>query len=265
MLFSSPGGRSKTATPEQVRTNAAAFARAIVSRYRGRITHWELSNELEAHAMIRRGETTRAGKLWKWAGDPDGSHADDYDEARYQRAKAEIQGLYDGVKAADPSALTIVDTAGWLHYGFVDRLVHEDHIPFDILAWHWYSEMGDMTKVQGKLDLVQLLQRYGKPLWITEINRRDGSKGGQEQAEADYLGKTAAQLRAQPAIQSFFIYELLDEPYFGKGGESDYGLVEVAKGADGKWQVKRKKLALAAFQAAVAAAANSAPARPAKP
>ena len=265
VLFSSPGGGSKTATPEQIRTNAAAFAKAIVTRYRGRITHWELSNELEAHAMIRKGETTRSGKLWKWAGDPDGSHADDYDDARYQRAKAEIQGLSEGVKAADPSAQTIVDTAGWLHYGFIERLVNEDHVPFDILAWHWYSEMGDITNVQGKLNLIALLQRYGKPLWITEINRRDGSKGGKEKEQADYVSKTAKQLRANPAIKSFFIYELLDEPYFGQGGESDYGLVAVAKGPDGKWSVKRKKAAFEGFKSAIAAAQTTGQAKPSKP
>ncbi len=257
VLFSSPGTHSKTASPEQIRTNAAAFAQAIVSRYRGRITHWELSNELDAHAMIHKGETTRSGKLWKWDGAPDGSHADDYDQARYQRARAEIQGLSEGVKAADPKAQTIVDTAGWLHYGFIERLVNEDHVPFDILAWHWYSEMGDITKVQGKLDLVALLRRYGKPLWITEVNRRDGSKGSQEKAQAEYVAKTTAQWRAHPDLHSCFIYELLDEPYFGPGGESDYGLVEVAKGPSGKWQVKRKKPAFDAFKAVIAASGKA--------
>jgi hypothetical protein len=155
------------------------------------------------------------------------------------------------VKAADPAASTIVDTAGWLHYGFIERLVKEDRVPFDILAWHWYSEMGDITNVQGKRDLVAWLQRYGKPLWITEINRRDGSKGNQGEAQAEYVRKTAARFRADPRIRSFFIYELLDEPYFGAQGESDYGLVEVRKGSTGKWEVSRRKPVFDALKSVV--------------
>ncbi|MEI7728789.1 MAG: glycosyl hydrolase [Verrucomicrobiota bacterium] len=246
VLFASPGGRSKQATPEQIRAAATTYAQAVVSHYKGKITHWELSNELEAHAMIRKGETSRSGKLWKWDGDPDGSSPDHYEETRYQRAKAEILGLQEGVKAADPNARTIVDTAGWLHFGFIERLVREDRVPFDILAWHWYSEMGDLTKVQGKLNLVELLKGFGKPLWITEINRRDGSKGGKEAEQAEYVRKVATQLRATPGIEAVFFYELLDQPYFGKDNpESHYGLVEVVRGSDKKWQVKRKKEAFA--------------------
>jgi hypothetical protein len=254
VLFSTPGGRSKDATPEQIRAAAEQFAQSVVSRYKGKITHWELSNELDAHAMLHKGEKSRAGKAWTWDGDPSGASPDEYDESRYQKAKAEIEGLFAGVKAADPSALTIVDTAGWLHYGFIERLVKEDRVPFDILAWHWYSEMGDITKVEGKLNLVDLLKDFGKPLWITEINRRDGSMGNAEKDQADYVRQSAAQLRANPAIMSYFIYELFDQPYFGPdNGESHYGLVEVAQDANKKWTIKRKKAAFEALKTAIAA------------
>ena len=175
VLFAEPGARNAQATPEQIRAAAAAFAKEVVGHYRGRITHWELNNELDAYAMIRKGEKTRSGKLWIW-GDAEGSDPDTYDEGRYQKAKPEILGIHEGVKATDPQAQTIVDTAGWLHYGFIERLVQEDHVPFDILAWHWYSECGDITRVQGKLNLVEYLKRYRTPLWLTEINRRDGSQ-----------------------------------------------------------------------------------------
>ena len=258
VLFSSPGGRSESATPARIREAARTFARDIVGRYKGRITHWELSNELDTAAMIRKGETTRSGKLWVW-GDADGSSPDDFHEGRYQKAKAEIAGLQEGVKAADPGAITIVDTAGWLHYGFIERLVREDHVPFDVLAWHWYSEMGDITKVRGKLDLLNLLGGYGKPLWITEINRRDGSRGGNEQEQASYLGRTAAQMAARPDVGAFFVYELLDEPYFGATNpESHYGLVELAQDANKTWRVARKKAAFDVYRAAIRAAGTSA-------
>ena len=251
VLFASPGGRSAHAAPEQIRAAAFEFAKAIVARYKDRVTHWELSNELDGHAMLRKGEKARSGKEWIWAGDPDGSSPDHYEEGRYQKARAEIEGLSAGVKAADPAARTIVDTAGWLHTGFVDRLVKEDRVPFDLLAWHWYSEMGDITRVQGKLDLVESLKQYRTPLWITEIDRRDGSKHDKEKEQAAYVGRTAAQLRANPGVAAFFVYELLDEPNFGAGGESDYGLVAVAKDAAGRWRIQRRKPAFDAFKSAI--------------
>jgi uncharacterized protein YjbJ (UPF0337 family) len=251
VLFS-PNGRSPNATPEQIRTAAAAFARTVVGRYKGQITHWELSNELDNYAMIHKGEKNREGKIWQW-GDAVGDRPEHYEEGRYQKAKAEIQGLYEGVKAADPSATTVVNTGGWLHYGFVDRLCKEDHVPFDILAWHWYSGMGDMTNVEGKLNMVELLVGYGRPLWITEINRNGGSMDGKEKDQADYVGKAAAQLRGNPAIAALFIYELLDEPYFGqKNAEAHYGLVEIVRDNKNMWQVKRQKEAFEVLKAVIA-------------
>jgi hypothetical protein len=251
VLFA-PNGRSRDATPEQIRAAAFAFARAAVSRYKGQITHWELSNEIDNYAMIHKGEKARDGKVWQW-GDPAGNRPEDYEESRYQKAKAEIQGLYGGVKAADPNAMTMVDTGGWLHYGFVERLVNEDRVPFDILAWHWYSEMGEMTRVQGKLDLVTKLAGYGKPLWITEINRNGGSMNRGEKDQADYVGKAAAQLRGNPAIAALFIYELLDEPYFGPHSLESYcGLVELGRNGQNRWEVVRKKQSFETFKRVIA-------------
>ena len=246
VLIAAPGARGNEGTPAQIRSSAQHFARSVVDRYKGRISHWELSNELDDYALIRKGDVTRAGKRWDW-GDPDGSHPDDFEELRYQRAKAEIIGLGDGVRAADPSARTIVDTAGWLHYGFIERLTVEDHVPFDILSWHWYSEMGDMTRVQGSLDLVKYLQRFGKPLWLTEVGRRGGSAGGGDLELADYMNHDLAKLAANPGVGALFVYELLDEPYFGEGGESHYGLVTLGRGPLGNWVVTGRKPAFGAL------------------
>lgn len=250
VLLPSDGG--KGAPFAGVRGAAAAFARAVAGRYRGRITHWELGNELDVAALLRKGDTTRDGTTWQW-GDPDGSSPADYEETRYQTARAEILGLQEGVREADPKAVTIVNTAGWLHYGFIERLVDEDHVPFDILAWHWYSEMGDMTLVQGRLDLVGYLRRFGKPVWVTEIDRRGGSAGGGDAEQARFVVRDVARLGANPGIGALFLYELLDEPYFGAGGESHCGLVEVARGKAGKWEVSRRKPAYDAFRSVIEA------------
>lgn len=258
VLICSSGARSGAGTPAQVRAAAFTFARAVVGRYKGRISHWELSNELDDYAILRRGDVTRGGKPWAWD-PPDGIHADDFEETRYRRAEAEILGLGEGVAAADPGAVTIVDTAGWLHYGFIDKLVREDKVPFGILAWHWYSEMGDMTRVQGTLDLVSYLGHYGRPLWITEISRRNGSADGSDRELAAYMENDVAKLATNPGIGGLFIYELLDEPYFGPGNESSYGLVGLARAGDGTWRVSGRKPAFAALRSVVAASGSAAP------
>lgn len=246
VLIESPGARDSGGTPGEIRSSSARFAQVIAGRYKGRITHWELSNELDDYALIRKGDTTRSGKKWEW-GQPDGSRTDDYEEDRYQRAKAEIIGLGEGVKAADPDARCIVDTAGWLHYGFIERLVAEDHVPFDILSWHWYSEMGDISRVQGSIDLPAYLGRYGKPLWLTEVGRRGGSWGGAEREQASYLADHLKSMAANPAIGALFVYELLDQPYLSDASEAHYGLVTLGRNPSGTWIVTGKKAAFGAL------------------
>ena len=154
---------------EEIRKVAAAYAKAIVTKYRGRITHWELHNELDNFSILRQGDTTRKGEPYPH-GSPDGDSVEHYEEARYQRVLAMLRGLSEGVKAGDVKALTMINAAGWLHTGFFDRLIKEDKLHFDILAWHWYSDMGDMTKVRDKINVFAHLKTYGKPIWITEMN-----------------------------------------------------------------------------------------------
>ncbi|RYD35089.1 MAG: hypothetical protein EOP87_07965 [Verrucomicrobiaceae bacterium] len=140
-----------------------------------------------------------------------------------------------------------------MHYGFIERLKQDNAADFDILAWHWYSEMGDITAASDrKIDVIRLLKdRYGKPIWITEINRRDGSKGGMEREQAEYIAGPVAKLAAHPDVEAIFLYELLDEPYFGESGESDYGLVTVEKGS-GKWKPADRKPGFGALRKVIA-------------
>lgn len=234
---------------DQIREESAAFGREMATRYKGRITHWELGNELDNFSLIKKGEISPSGKPWKWDGAPDGSSPDHYETGRYERCREFFKAIQQGLREADPKALTMVDTSGWLHYGFIERLKQDGAADFDILAWHWYSEMGEMNAVSDKkIDVLRLLrERYNKPIWMTEINRRNGSKGGKETEQADYISGAIAKLSKTEGIQAIFLYELLDEPYFGESGESHYGLAMVTK-QSGKWRIDGKKPAFEAFQ-----------------
>ncbi len=233
----------------QIKEESAAFGKEMASRYKGRITHWELGNELDTFAMIKKGEKNRAGKEWKWDGAPDGKIPDDYETNRYERCREFFKSLQQGIKEADPKALTMIDTAGWLHYGFLQRLKEDGVNDYDILAWHWYSEMGPIIAAsKDKIDVIKLLKDgFGKPIWLTEINRRDGSKKGKEDAQAEYISGPIADLSKHPDINAVFLYELLDEPYFGESGESDYGIANISK-ESGKWKITGMKPSFDAFR-----------------
>ena len=110
--------------------------------------------------------------------------------------------------------------------------------------------MGDITSPKesysGKWDVLAKLKSYGKEVWITECNRRTGDMEGAGQAQAEYLTDQITKLRAGGLVKAFFVYELLDEPYFG-GGEAHYGLVKLDK-RDGKWVVGERKPAFEALK-----------------
>ena len=61
-------------------------------------------------------------------------------------------------------------------------------VDFDITSWHWYSEMGDLTNTSGPhVDVLSHLVALGKPIWVTEMNRRGGSVNASEQLQAGWI------------------------------------------------------------------------------
>lgn len=195
------------------------YGKECARRYRGHLQFFELSNERECHCMTK----------WPGGGDRDGATMGDYDQAKYAPIRGMLRGLAEGVREGNHEALRLIGTAGWLHFGFIDLLVR-DGVPFDVLVWHWYSEMGDMTgsikSYSGTYTVLDKLTGYGKPVWVTEGNLRNGCLGGNEQVQAEYLARTIKSLAATGKIGAYVVYELFDEPYLlSAGGEAFYGLV----------------------------------------
>jgi Glycosyl hydrolase catalytic core len=241
----------KAEPPEKIHLLSKKFAKSVVKRYKHSFNEWQLDNELFSYALLRKGEKSMNGEIWRW-GDPEGSKPEEYESIRFEQTKARIFGLFEGVKSADPEAVTIVGD-GWLHYGYLERLLGIGTLPFDKLSWHWYSEMGDITNVSTnvgrKLNLIDYLQRYRKPILITEMNRRNGSMYNNERAQAEYIDRDVKLLSRNPKIEGLFIYELLDEPYLGiNNGESYYGLIKVSNGSMNKWKIERKKKSFMSYK-----------------
>lgn len=219
------------------------YSKDLVSKFKNDIHVWELNNELDNYALLRKGELTYLGHLLK-DGVPNGNNSRDYDIMRTKKVMALLKGLSDGVYSADPSAKRIIN-AGWIHWGFFEH-IFENNIGFEIIGWHWYSDMGDITNVKGKINLLGKLKQYNRPIWFTETNRRGGSYGNNgDNEQVKYLERSLfsyiAYSKKYP-IEKVFVYELLDDPPLGYDNpEAYYGLLEVQRNKLGKWEIKSKK------------------------
>ncbi|MBI3920105.1 MAG: hypothetical protein HY318_01710 [Armatimonadetes bacterium] len=258
--------KEPTATLEEIEKAGFEFARRTAAHFKGKVTYWELGNEYGSDLMLRKGDVIPEGrgsphKVWQWDA-PDGSCTWHYRDEMIRRASAIFRGMLRGIREADPKAKTIINE-GYLHYGFLDRITQEG-IHFDILAWHWYSDMGeDLRAVRmpedesrkgntaASFDLITRLRKYGKPVWFNEINRRAGDMGGREAEQAEYLKKALSQLAHAKGVSGFFVYELLDELMGPENPESHYGLLRRKQDTGGKWSIVERKPAFFAFKEAL--------------
>ncbi|MCE4543207.1 MULTISPECIES: glycosyl hydrolase [unclassified Caballeronia] len=190
-------------------------------------------------------------------GNVDGVYPEHYDNAIFQKARGAIRGLIAGIKSVDTSGKIILGGETWLHYSFDQMLAAGTQpdgsgghpvVMWDITAWHWYSEQGDITNACGGTgchNVLRVLQRFGKPIWLTEVGVRPWH--GSDQQIASYMvgNRMMAQfvsLASQYDVQAIQVYQLYDDP---SDGEGSYGLVK----NDGKTE----KAAYTAFKNFVAA------------
>ncbi|WP_244818249.1 glycosyl hydrolase [Caballeronia sp. Lep1P3] len=185
----------------------------------------EVGNELEAQAIN---------------GNVDGTSWTHYKNQNFVIARGVIRGLIAGVKSANTSAKIIVDGT-WLHYAFFQMLADGSQpdgthghptVNWDITAWHWYSNQGDMTHAcggSGCFNMLSVLHSFGKPVWINEFGVRPGY--GTDQQAAAYLSGSLMMAQYQSLastynIQSIQAFELYDD------SEGTFGLLK----SDGKTQ-----------------------------
>jgi hypothetical protein len=190
------------------------FVRETVSRYRGRIRHWEAWNEPDLREVF-------------WPGS-----IGDY----YQLLKV----TYLSVKSVDPGAQVLMaGLAYWPNPNFLDemlRFMRADPIAptnnyfFDILAWHTYSRPSDSFDrvVQSRAQLGATVGQ--KPIWINETNIPAWNESAMNnfrpyrwsatiQEQAAYIIQAAAYAIASGA-QRVFVYRLQDTEW-----PEAYGLV----------------------------------------
>lgn len=197
-------------------SSAHALGSMVASALKGSVNAYECGNELEIPIVSGSGAAPS-----------------DYDATRWPAYRGTIRGIIDGVRSIDATAQVAIN-AGWLHYGALQMLASGTApdgstgpaVDWDITAWHWYSDMGDITNAgSGGVNVLQTLKSlFGKPIWLTEFGfRPDGSDANQ----ANYLANVALpqyyRLRETYGIARVMIYELFDVLI---AGNSDYGLVQ---------------------------------------
>jgi hypothetical protein len=187
-----------------------------------RYSYYEVTNELAAQCLT---------------GNVDGVRSTDFDNQRFQIARGVIRGMIAGIKSVDPHGKIVIGGNTWMHYGFDVMLANGTQpdgtsghpvVTWDVTAWHWYSEQGDIRHTcggTGCYNVIGTLASFGKPIWINEVGMRPWFAGTAEES-GGYLanGMIGALLAIAPQynIQSLQVYQLYDDPATGEG---PYGIM----------------------------------------
>ncbi len=175
-----------------------------------------------------------------------GSFPADYDNAKFAAYRNAIIGLCDGVRARHTTVKRLVGTAGWYHYGFLDRIISDVGVKWEGVAWHWYSDMGSITapnRAEIKKRLGEYYAWYGMKTWLTELNRRDGTWGTSEQGHANVLAEQQNAWKIQSFVHMISAYELFNESNMPNNPEGHYGFYHTSR-VGANWVVGPVKTAV---------------------
>ena len=122
----------------------------------------------------------------------------------------------------------------------------DDGLEWEITVWHDYETVSEK--------FLKRLAGFGKPIWITEFNAGSGGFETEEE-NARLLKKRIAWYRAMRVpygVEAAFVYELLDEPYWGDHYEARMGLYRMEGSKEDGWRVGAPKPAARAVKQAIA-------------
>lgn len=211
-----PFGPKDIFSNKTLEADTASYVGDVVKRYKGKVAVYQLATEVASVAL--RNNSARHGIALS-----DYANGDLNAVATWVRVAAET------VKKDDPGVPRLMNDQ-WVHTGFFDYYFsHGGDI--DIIGWNWFSDMGTSfesptldQKTNQHYALLNKLKGYGKPIWITELNRRMGSQGGNEKAQADYISTMVKNFRKDPAVQGIFIFNLIEDQA-APAQEKGYGIV----------------------------------------
>lgn len=204
-------------SPEKAYAEGLLYGRTFARQYKTFFDYYEVGNEEDNQSI---------------AGQVHGNLPVYFDTPKAKVIAPYLKGVCEAIRKEDRSAKIIINFT-WVHYGFLHKLV-QAKVPFDRVGIHWYSDMGDLQKAgAGFGNVIDTVYRlFRKPIWVTEINVRDGVPLKADAAKENWLKRNLNFLRKSSVVEAVFIYELLDQPVFAiqnNGGvynpaEATYGL-----------------------------------------
>lgn len=157
----------------------------------------------------------------------DGTKLAHYDKDKAVRLISATRGFIDGLKSVKPQ-IKVTLSFSWVHFYYL-QMLEDNKVNYDIIGYHWYSNMGDMTNVRKPFGnvLAGVYKRYKKPIWITEFNYFKGTTRVDFKRQREYIENSLRGIMAQNIIGGFFVYELYDQPSLAikRPDEASYGLL----------------------------------------
>ncbi len=203
-----------------------AYARAVVTRYKNYVQHWEIWNEPDNPLF------------WQPMPDP----------RAYARLLRETSAA---IKEVDPQAQVLIGGFNPFDTTFIRAVADAGAWDsFDIIAIHPYVDPSspEESNLQAALDKIRALNyRFGsRPIWATEIGwasgpgDRDAAGQTDEQEQASFLVRSLLLLWGAGVEQSFW-YMLKDDHH------NPYGLISYGRGRT-DFDPALRKPAFAAFR-----------------
>ncbi|MEO8286635.1 MAG: glycosyl hydrolase [Chloroflexota bacterium] len=194
------------------------FVHALVSHYKGSVSHWEVWNE------------PNNGIFWK-------------PEPNARQYADLLKTAYKAIKDADPGSTVLNGGVNGNAIPFLEEMEAAGAgDSYDVLAIHPYAtpldpakgRMQSMPEVYKTLDIEMnkyhaFLQRHGhnRPIWITEIGWPAADWSLDENFQADYLAQAYALILSSGLAQRVFWYSFKDD---AASGHESWGLVRWGKG-----------------------------------
>lgn len=191
-------------------------ARIFATYYKDYFDYYAIGNELDIRTQI----SNTSGNL-----------KTDFKKEEVKLLASYFKGMIAGIKEVDPTAKTIINTAGDGRWGYLD-LLNEFNVEYDILGYHWYSDGGNplIDSKNPYINIMKKLEDYKKPIWLTEVSKRKGSMGYSELQQSEIMDQFIVSLNNYTHIKAIFIYELYDQPNLANAAwagphEAHYGIV----------------------------------------
>ncbi len=202
-------------------------------RYKGKVKYYQIANEVTG-TTVKPSDPEFKDATFK------GETGLEYSIDRYDSALKWLKGMSKGIRENDPDAKIIV-SGHWVLHDVIKKMI-DDGLDFDILGWAWYSEDGlDINKRSfndQNINLFQILNDIGKPVWIIESNQHQGSYGEGdlkkgEKDQSEFIRNFINLNYEKGLFDGYIVYTLFDAPTFAdknrKEQDAHWGLVAVDK------------------------------------